>query len=146
MPIVIYFENSNSPIGNSVTSLSPNFKGDIIDAAIQAIKEQGLPVNTPYQIVQDALEPIFKEARKVENGKLVADIGKSKLIAHGMRRAKRSIEFMPLDGDNLNVLVTPETEAQRVIVRDKYAGIQIAFNNVNNVKALKGLMKAQGWV
>ena len=143
---VIYFDNLNSTIGNSVVSVSPFYKGTMEDAAKEAIKNQGLPSDTPYQEVEDALEPIFKNAREVVAGKLIASLVGSKFIAHNVRRIKRSEEFMPLDNDNPNIVVTAETETQRVIIRDKYAGIQTAFDNVNNVNALKGLMIAQGWI
>lgn len=143
---IVYFENPNSAIGNSVVSLSPRYTGTTEDAAKQAIKKQGLPDITPWQEVEDSLEPVFKNARRVADGKLIADLTKSKLIAHGIRRIKRSEEFMPLDNDNPNIVVTAETETQRVIIRDKYAGIQTSFDNVNSVNALKGLMIAQGWI
>ena len=143
---VIYFENPNAAAGNSVVSVSPRYKGPMADVAAQAVREQGLPPNTSWQEVEDALDPVFKNARKVENGKLVADLSKSKIISHNIRRQERGKEFITLDGNNPNVLVTPEIETLRVGVRDKYAGIQIAFDNANSVNALKGLMIAQGWI
>ena len=145
MAKVYFIEDPDAPIGSWVVRIEPTYKGDIHDEIVKAMAQQGLPADTPYQEVEDMPPTIFKNARKIEKGKLVADLTKSKLIAHDIRRIKRSEEFMPLDNDNPNVVVTAETEIQRVIIRDKYTGIQTAFDNVNSVSALKGLMIAQGW-
>jgi len=146
MPKVYYFDNPNSPIGNSVVVLSPRYNGDTAEAIIEAIKNQGLPIDTPYEEVIDALEPVFKVARKVEDGKLVADLDKSKIIAHIYRRFKRSLEFSIIDGDNMNVQVTPGAEAQRQTIRDKYNTIQNNLDAAVSVAALKVEMEKEGLI
>jgi hypothetical protein len=137
---VIYFENLNAAAGNSVVSISPHYKGGLAAVAEQAIKEQGLPDDTAWQEVEDALEPIFKGARKVENGKLIAGLAKSKLIAHDFRRVNRSKEFSVIDGDNENVQVSAQAQAKRQVVRDKYAQLQMDIDSVTDGAELKQLM------
>ena len=146
MTTVYFFENANSSIGNSVYSLEPQYKGNIQLAIAEAIKNQGLPEDTPYQEVEDSLEPVFKNARKVENGKLIADLTKAKLIAHEYRRVKRSREFLVIDSDNRNVVVTPAAEAQRESIRAKYEIIQTNLDAKSTVAELKAEMEKEGLI
>ena len=91
-------------------------------------------------------DKIFRAAWRKGTKRVDIDILAAVNVAHGIRRVKRGEEFIPIDGNIPNMLVSVEVEAQRVIIRDKYAGIQTAFDNVNSVNALKGLMIAQGWI
>ena len=146
MKTIIYFDNPDSPIGNSVTTLAPNLKRSKSDEMQRIFKELGLPESTPWKEVEDGLESVFKNARKVVNGKLVADLKKSKMIAHGCRRMKRSMEFETIDGDNMNVLVSVDAEVERAAIRLRYDTIQINLDDCTSVTMLKTEMEKQGLV
>ena len=65
------------------------------------------------------------------------NIDKAKNIAHEKRRAARNVEFAPLD---IKATISSEAtvaEADRQIIRDKYAGIQTAINNAETVDEIK---------
>jgi len=129
-----------------VSVVAPSFNSGL---SIKAIAQKDVPAGYAYEIVDIAVIPsdrTFRNAWRKNNIKIDVDLPEAKLIAHKMRRIKRGKEFIPLDGDNPNVLVTPEIETERVIIRGKYVGIQTAFDNANSVNALKGLMIAQGWI
>lgn len=71
------------------------------------------------------------------------NISKAKAIAHDIRRAERSKEFEPLD--SLIAKQIPGTdaliiEAERQVVRDKYAAMQIKIDLAKTVKELKNAL------
>ena len=52
------------------------------------------------------------------------DIIKARDIAHSIRRSKRDNEFISIDGNIVNVVVTDTAESDRVALRTKYASMQ----------------------
>jgi 3-methyladenine DNA glycosylase Tag len=68
---------------------------------------------------------------------IVININKAKNIAHEKRRMARAAEFTPLDIKATIPSEAVEAEADRQIVRDKYAEIQTAINNAETVDEIK---------
>lgn len=55
---------------------------------------------------------------------ITVNIDKAKNIAHEIRRAERAKEFAPLDIEATIPAKANEAEAQRQVIRDKYAAMQ----------------------
>ena len=78
---------------------------------------------------------------------ITINIDKAKTIAHDIRRTARAEEFKPLDeiimkqipGSNVQTV-----EAQRQVVRDKYAEMQVAIDEATSVDELKAVIPQQG--
>jgi 3-methyladenine DNA glycosylase Tag len=68
---------------------------------------------------------------------IAINIDKAKNIAHGKRRQARSTEFAPLDIKATIPSEATVAEADRQIIRDKYAEIQTAINNAETVDEIK---------
>jgi 3-methyladenine DNA glycosylase Tag len=68
---------------------------------------------------------------------IIINIDKAKNIAHEKRRAARTAEFAPLDIKATIPSEATVAEADRQIVRDKYAEIQTAINNAETVDEIK---------
>jgi hypothetical protein len=67
-------------------------------------------------------------------------IDKAKDIAHGMRRVARAQEFAPLDIKATIPAEAAAAEAQRQLVREKYAQIQIEIDAAQSVDVLKTIV------
>lgn len=75
---------------------------------------------------------------------IVININKAKTIGHNIRREKRAEEFAPLD--EIITKQIPGTdvaavEAERQVIRDKYAAIQ---TKIDAAKTPEGIKKALG--
>ena len=72
---------------------------------------------------------------------IVINLNKAKDIAHDVRRAARAEEFKPLDDIIAKQIPggtsAQEVEAQRQIIRNKYAEKQIAINEATTIEQLK---------
>jgi flagellar capping protein FliD len=68
---------------------------------------------------------------------IIINIDKAKNIAHEKRRAARTAEFAPLDIKATIPSEATVAEADRQIVRDKYAEIQTAINAAETVDGIK---------
>lgn len=67
------------------------------------------------------------------------NLTKAKTISHDIRRQKRSEEFKPLDEVIMKQIPGTDVqavEAQRQIIRDKYAEIQITIDEANDTDTL----------
>jgi hypothetical protein len=77
---------------------------------------------------------------------ITVNLGKAKVIAHGIRRETRAAEFMPLDAQvNINIANAAklaEIEAQRQAIRDKHAAIQTAIDKANTVGVLAEIVSS----
>lgn len=65
------------------------------------------------------------------------DIGKAKEIAHETRRNARSEEFKPLDAQVTIPMYAEQAEAERQVIRDKYAVIQTQIDGATTAEELK---------
>lgn len=73
---------------------------------------------------------------------IVIDVNKAKAIGHDMRRAARAEEFKPYD---LKATIPSEAaaaEAQRQVIRDKYAVIQQNIDAAETPEAIKAALES----
>ena len=82
----------------------------------------------------------FKGAWDVVNGKPVLLIEKAKNIAHARRREMRDVEMKPLDIEATIPDKAAHAEAERQIIRDKYAQMQIAIDAATTPEQLKSVL------
>ena len=68
---------------------------------------------------------------------IIINIDKAKNIAHEKRRMARTAEFAPLDIKATIPSEATVAEADRQIMRDKYAVIQTALNNAETLDGIK---------
>lgn len=74
---------------------------------------------------------------------IVVNINKAKTIAHDMRRAARAEEFAPLDSVIMKQIPGTDiqaVEAQRQVIRNKYAQLQVQMDSAQTVEELKSLL------
>lgn len=65
---------------------------------------------------------------------------KAKTIAHEQRRQARSAEFAPLDIKATIPTEAEAAEAERQVIRDKYAAMQTAMDAATTPEELKELL------
>jgi hypothetical protein len=76
---------------------------------------------------------------------IVINIDKAKAIGHDMRRAARAEEFKPFD-DAIAKQIPGQAEgaeAQRQIIRDKYAAIQTAVDAATTPDEIKAALQGE---
>lgn len=74
---------------------------------------------------------------------ITININKAKVIAHDKRRELRSAEFAPYD-DAIAKQIPGQSagaEAARVLIREKYAQMQVAIDAAQDVNELKSALK-----
>ena len=73
---------------------------------------------------------------------IVINIDKAKGIAHDVRRAARAEEFKPFDEAIAKQIPgqAEGAEAQRQLIRDKYAAMQTAIDTAATVEEIKAAM------
>jgi len=74
---------------------------------------------------------------------ITINLDKAKLIAHDIRRQTRDAEFKPLDVQATIPSMATEAEAQRQLVRDKYALMQADIDVATNTDTLKQIIEVQ---
>jgi hypothetical protein len=113
------------------------------DKSIEDIAKKAVPDGTAYEIVEDSQVPTdrtFRTAWVKGSGVVTEDVTKSKVIAHGTRREKRSVEFKPHDDTiSLNIPGTDTSAAEtaRAAIRTKYATMQTNIDNATNIAGIK---------
>lgn len=65
------------------------------------------------------------------------NVDKAKTIAHEIRRNERAKEFAPLDIQATIPSLAEQAEAQRQVIREKYAEIQLAIDSAQSPDELK---------
>ena len=71
---------------------------------------------------------------------ITINVDKAKSIAHEKRRIARTNEFTPLDIKATIPSEATVAEADRQIIRDKYAEIQIGINSSTTIDEIKNEM------
>lgn len=71
---------------------------------------------------------------------ITINIDKAKSIAHDARRTARSAEFAPLDIKATIPSEATAAEAERQLVRDKYAAMQAAIDAAATTDEIKAAM------
>ena len=75
---------------------------------------------------------------------ITVNIDKAKVISHDKRREARSAEFSPLDEVIMKQIPGTDTvavEAERQVIRDKYAAIQADINSATDAAVLKTIIE-----
>ena len=113
---------------------------------IEEVAAKDVPVGTAYEIVEDSAIPsdrTFRGAWVIADAAVDVDLGKARSIAHDIRRSKRAEEFAPLDeiiAKRIPGTTADDAEAQRQVIRERYAVIQEAVDGSETVDALKGAL------
>lgn len=68
------------------------------------------------------------------------DISKAKEITHEKRREARAAEFAPLDIQATIPTLAERAEAERQLIRDKYAAIQTQIDAATTAEELKAII------
>lgn len=68
---------------------------------------------------------------------ITINMGKAKAIGHGMRRAARAEEFKPLDIKATIPSESVAAEAERRVVREKYAVMQVQIDAATTPAEIK---------
>ena len=71
---------------------------------------------------------------------ITVNLDKAKNIAHQKRRAVRAKEFAPLDIKATIPSEATQAEADRQVIRNKYAVIQTDINNASSVEQLTAIV------
>ena len=74
---------------------------------------------------------------------ITININKAKNICHDARRAKREAEFAPLDAliaKKIPGHSEATLEAERQVIRDKYASIQTKIDRAESIDSLKEII------
>ena len=135
---------TNEEGGVSVVVPAPN-----TGLSVQEVAEKDCPAGSDYEIVDTATVPsdrTFRSAWRKEAGKVDIDLTAAKSIAHNHRRAKRSEEYLVVDANNENVVVTPAAQLQRDAIKTKYDRVQVDLDAATTVEALKAQMVSDGLV
>lgn len=136
------------PEANNAVSVVIPFPGYLVDHTIEDVAKKDVPKGLPYRIVNRAELPqhiVFRGAWEYEPLQINPD--KAKIIAHGIRRQKRSEEFAPLDDliskkiPNVN---EGEIERQRQQIREKYDAIQSDIDACSDIESLVQIVKKLG--
>jgi len=75
---------------------------------------------------------------------ITINIDKAKVISHDKRREARSAEFAPLDEVIMKQIPGTDAaavEAERQVIRDKYAGLQADIDAATDAEALKTILE-----
>lgn len=72
---------------------------------------------------------------------IIINIYKAKVIAHNIRRHKRTQEFAPLDIKATIPVEAADAEAARQAVREKYAAIQAAIDDAQTADEIKAAIE-----
>jgi hypothetical protein len=73
---------------------------------------------------------------------LIVDVTKAKAIGHDMRRAARAEEFKPFDEAIAKQIpgAADGAEAERQVIRDKYAAIQVEIDAAATPEEIKAAL------
>lgn len=73
---------------------------------------------------------------------IAVNMNKARNIAHELRRAARTAEFAPYDDMIAKQIpgTTAQAEAERVVIRDKYAQMQTQLDAAQSPEELKSIL------
>jgi|DEB3_MinimDraft_2_1074329.scaffolds.fasta_scaffold00337_10 hypothetical protein len=115
------------------------------ELSIEEVAAKDVPQSVAYEIVEDNVIPTDRTFRNawVANGKTIeVNLDKAKEISHSIRRQLRDAEFAPYD-DAIVKQIPNEAEtaeAARVLIREKYAQVQVAIDAAQDVDGLKAAL------
>ena len=106
-----------------------------------------VPENTPYYFVDAADIPsnrYFRDAWVIGDGCVEHDLDQCRAIGHDKRRAARTEAFAPFDeiiAKQIPGADALEAEAARVVIRDKYAEVQVAIDAAADPDEIKAALE-----
>jgi hypothetical protein len=118
------------------------------ELSIEEVAAKDVPKGVAYEIVEDDAIPsdrTFRGAWVMGDCCIEHDLDKCKAIGHDKRRAQRAEELAPLDeviAKQIPGTDPAQVEAERQLVRDKYAAVQDqidAATSPDEIKAALGL-------
>jgi hypothetical protein len=77
---------------------------------------------------------------------ITINMSKAKAIGHDMRRAARAQEFQPLDEQIMKQIPGTDVqaiEAERQVIRDKYAAMQSQIDAAGSLEEIKTALKGK---
>ena len=110
---------------------------------LDKIAERVVPNGVNYSIVSPDTLPTdraFRGAWQYDQDIVSVDLNKAKEISHSKRREARTAEFAPLDIQSTIPVLAEQAEAERQLVRDKYAAIQTQIDGATTVEDLKAII------
>jgi len=118
------------------------------ELSIEEVAAKDVPEGIAYEIVEDDAIPsdrTFRGAWVAKGAAVEVDLDQAKAIGHDKRRAARAEEFAPLDeviAKQIPGNDPAEVEAERQLIRDKYAAVQDQIDaaaSPDEIKAALGL-------
>jgi len=106
-----------------------------------------VPTGVPYEIVDAADIPsdrTFRNAWVIGDGCVEHDLDQCRAIGHDKRRAARTEAFAPFDeiiAKQIPGADALEAEAARVVIRDKYAEVQVAIDAAADPDEIKAALE-----
>jgi hypothetical protein len=85
---------------------------------------------------------LFQEAWELQGSVLVEELAKSKIVAHDIRREIRDQEFLPWDRKVSIPSEAVAAEAERDVIRQKYAQAQLDIDAASDITVLRGIVKS----
>jgi hypothetical protein len=107
-----------------------------------------VPEGVPYEIVfADDIpsDRYFRNAWVADGAAVAVDLGKAKTIGHDIRRQQRAEEFQPFDeiiAKQIPGADALEAEANRQVIREKYALIQEVIDAALDPDTIKRALEA----
>lgn len=86
-------------------------------------------------------DPLFESAWELQESTLVENITIAKTTAHDIRRARRDEEFLVWDRKVTIPAEAANAEAQRELIRQKYAQIQTDIDSAPDATTLRSVVK-----
>lgn len=137
----IIFKNNDG--GISIVS-------QVLDGEFSAenLAKNNVPTGAIYSAIDMAYVPSDKTFRAAweadfttfEPMRIIINMDKAKTIGHEIRRAKRADEFAPLDEQIMKQIPGTDTaavEAERQVIRDKYAVVQTQIDAATTPDEIK---------
>lgn len=101
---------------------------------------------TTYSVEDSELptQTTFRDAWKISGKNKITievDLDKAKELTHQVRRQARALELKQYDIEATVPSLSEQAEANRQIIRDKYATIQDSIDNAEDVESLEAVLK-----
>jgi len=142
MKIICHKNNGEGLIKSPVIMISASSDEHVDDLISSTPQELEPCVLNAEDLPSDR---VFFMAWELSNGKVTIDLTKAKSIGHDIRRAMREIEFSPLDNAIAKQIPNSGvTDADRQVIRDKYATIQTQIDAATTPEEIKAALNTEG--
>lgn len=121
---------------------------ELIDSDdFEELLTKDIPEGVTTYTVEDSELPTqttFRDAWKIKGKKKITielDLDKAKELTHQVRRQARALELKQYDIEATVPSLSEQAEADRQVIRDKYATIQDNIDNAEDVESLEIILK-----